>query len=187
MRKYQDLSQFKMPTNFRGRSALAVQLWWLCDALLFRNSPQFAYGFRRFLLRAFGANIGVDCIIRPTARITYPWKFTLGDYSWVGDDVKIYSLGDIRVGKNSVISQGSYICAADHDYKQTNFPIRARPVVIGDECWIGTEVFVGPGVSIGSGCVVGAKSAVFRDMPPEMLCLGSPCKPIRLRDTRNHN
>jgi acetyltransferase-like isoleucine patch superfamily enzyme len=46
-------------------------------------SPQFAHGWRRFLLKAFGAKIGRRVIVRPSARITYPWKVEIGDYSWV--------------------------------------------------------------------------------------------------------
>ena len=58
MKKVQELNTFKLPKNFRGRNAFIVQLWWLVQSLFFRNSPQFLYGFRRFLLRLFGAEIG---------------------------------------------------------------------------------------------------------------------------------
>ncbi|OYU71980.1 MAG: colanic acid biosynthesis acetyltransferase WcaF, partial [Alphaproteobacteria bacterium PA3] len=54
MNSYQDLSKFSVPRGFRGRSALTVQAWWCVQATLFACSPQFAYGFRRWLLRLFG-------------------------------------------------------------------------------------------------------------------------------------
>lgn len=54
----QDLSQFRLPDGFRGRSAITVQLWWLVQSILFRWSPQIAYGFRRWLLLRFGAKVG---------------------------------------------------------------------------------------------------------------------------------
>ena len=73
----QKLETFKLPKNFRGRNAIVVQLWWFTQAIFFRNSPQFLYGFRRFLLRLFGAKIGKKVIIRPTVRITYPWKVSI--------------------------------------------------------------------------------------------------------------
>jgi putative colanic acid biosynthesis acetyltransferase WcaF len=103
----QKLNSFKLPNNFRGRNVFVVQLWWLVQSLFFKNSPQFLYGFRRFLLRLFGAKIGKKVIIRPTVRITYPWKVVIGDFSWIGDDVVLYSLGEIEIGENVVISQKS--------------------------------------------------------------------------------
>ena len=177
----QDLSRFKLPAGFRGRSALMVQLWWLVDALLFRPSPQFAYAFRVWLLRLFGAQVGRNVIVRPTAIITYPWKLKIGDNAWIGDHVTLYSLGEITIGANTVISQCTYVCAADHDHEQAGFPIRARPVVIGNEAWVATDVYVAPGVTIGDCAVVGARSSVFKDLPAGWVCLGSPCKPVRLR------
>ena len=99
------LNTFKLPENFRGKNAFVVQLWWIVQGTFFRMSPQFLYGFRNFLLRLFGAKIGKKVIIRPTVKITYPWKVSIGDYSWIGDDVVLYSLGEIEIGKNVVISQ----------------------------------------------------------------------------------
>ena len=83
----QTLNKFKLPKNFRGRSSLVVQLWWMTDFFLFKLSPQIMYGWRRFLLRLFGAKIGKNVIIRPNVTITYPWKVSIGDYSWIGDNV----------------------------------------------------------------------------------------------------
>lgn len=179
--KHQDLSIFKLPRGFRGRSAFVVQLWWLVQATLFCGSPQFAYGFRRFLLRLFGARVGRGVIVRPSAKITYPWKVELGDYVWIGDDAVLYSLGEIRVGAHSVVSQRSYLCGGDHDYKSLDFPIRGRPISIGREVWVAADVFVAPGVSIGDAAVVGARSSVFNDLPSEHLCVGSPCVALKRR------
>ena len=177
----QNLKTFKLPGNFRGRNAFVVQLWWLTQAIFFRNSPQFLYGFRRFLLRLFGANIGRKVVIRPTVKITYPWKVSIGDYSWIGDDVVLYSLGNIEIGKNVVISQKSYICAASHDYLQLDFPIFVGVVIIQDECWLATDVFVAPGVTIHKGTVIGARSSVYKDLPSNKVCIGNPVKIVRNR------
>lgn len=176
-----DLSKFVVPPGFRGRSAAFVQLWWLVEAVLFRPSPQFAYAYRSWLLRLFGAKVGVGSVIRPSVRITYPWKVALGDYVWIGDDVVLYSLGNITVGSNSVISQGSYICAGDHDYRQVSFPIRARDVTVGNEVWLAARVFVGPGVSVADGCVVGASSVVMRNLEKAGVWCGNPCRYVRSR------
>jgi putative colanic acid biosynthesis acetyltransferase WcaF len=181
MNKIQDLNKFILPKNFRSRNAFVVQLWWIVQGTIFRMSPQFLYGFRNFLLRLFGAKIGKKVIIRPTARITYPWKVSIGDYSWIGDDVVLYSLGEIEIGKNVVISQKSYICTASHDYLQSDFPIFAKKSTIEDECWLATDVFVSPGITIGEGSVIGSRSSVYKDIPSNKVCIGSPAKIIRER------
>jgi putative colanic acid biosynthesis acetyltransferase WcaF len=177
----QNLEKFNLPKNFRGRSPFLVQLWWICQILLFNLSPQFMYGWRVWLLTLFGAKIGKKVLIRPSVKITYPWHLKLGDYVWIGDEVVLYNLGEIAIGSNSVISQRSYLCAGSHDYKVPHFPICASPILIGCEVWIATDVYVGPAVKIGDGAVIGARSSVFKDMPNKMLCYGYPCKPVRYR------
>jgi putative colanic acid biosynthesis acetyltransferase WcaF len=180
-RDVQKLDTFKLPTNFRGRSAVVVQLWWLVQATLFACSPQFMYGWRCWLLKMFGAKVGKAVLLRPSIRITYPWKVTIGDFAWIGDDVVLYSLGEIEIGENAVVSQRSYVCAASHDHTQQDFPIYAKKVCIGAQAWVATDAYIAPGVTIGEGAVIGARSSVFKDMPSGMVCIGSPCVPIKRR------
>jgi putative colanic acid biosynthesis acetyltransferase WcaF len=179
----QDLSSFRLPEGFRGRSAVVVQLWSLVHSTAFRWSPQFAYGFRRWLLRRFDAKVGRHVLIRPTVTITYPWKVSIGDHAWVGDHVVLYSLGEIEIGAHAVISQLSYLCTGAHDYTKRDFSIYAKRITVESEAWIAAGVFVAPGVTIGHGAVIGARSTVFGDMPAGMICIGHPCKPIRCRET----
>lgn len=179
---WQNLSDFMLPPGFRGRPSWFVQLWWLVDALLFRPSPQFLYGWRRWLLRLFGARIGRGVIVRPSARVTYPWKLTIGDHAWVGDDVVLYTLGEITIGAHAVVSQRSYLCTGSHDYTRPSFDIFAKPIVIGAQAWLATEVFVAPGVEIGAGAVVGARSSVFKSLPAGVVACGSPAKVVRARE-----
>ena len=114
-------------------------------------------------------------------KITYPWKLTLGDYAWVGDDVNLYTLGEITIGAHSVISQKSYLCTGSHDHASQHFTINATPIVIGEKCWLATDVFVAPGVTIGDGTVVGARSSVFKSLPANVVCRGNPAVVIRER------
>lgn len=180
----QKLDQFKLPPDFRGRSAVVVQLWWLVQATLFACSPQFMYGWRRFLLRAFGAEIGKNVLLRPSVKTTYPWKLRIGDYAWVGDDVVLYTLGEIVIGNHAVVSQKSYLCTGSHDYHAVAFDIYAKPICIEDEAWVSTDVFVAPGVTIGAGAVIGARSTVLENMPAAMVCVGYPAKPIKNRQDK---
>lgn len=183
LQKYQDLSLFVLPPGFRGRPAWIVQLWWIVQALLFQTSPQAFYRWRVFLLRCFGAKIGKSVKVRPSVSVTYPWKLSIGDHSWVGDEVVLYTLGNIAVGSHTVISQRTYLCTGSHNIDDVRFTITSEPIEIGDQCWIASDVFVCPGVKIGLGSVVGARSTVTRDLPPGIIAYGSPAKPTR---TRSH-
>ena len=64
----------------------------------------------------------------------------------------------------------------DPEYRWRTY---ARPIVIGDGCWIGANVTVLPGVTIGRGSVIGAGSVVNKDIPPDCLAVGVPCRVIR--------
>jgi len=179
--KYQDLSRFTVPPDFRGRGIFVTQLWWLVQSTCFGLSPKFMYSFRRVLLRLFGAKIGKGVLIRPSARITYPWKLTIGDYSWIGDDSIIYNLGQIDIGSNVSIAHRVYLCTGYHEIDKITFDIGVKSISIEDESWLSNDVFIAPGVNVGHGTVIGARSAVFKDMPAGTVCYGQPCVPIRKR------
>lgn len=184
---YLDLSTFRVPAGFRGRPGWYVQLWWLVQVLFFKHSPQVAYGWRRMLLRLFGAKIGEGAIIRPSAHFTYPWKVTIGEHAWVGDDVTLYSLGDIEIGAHSVVSQKSYLCAGDHDYQAVDFTIRGRSIRIGSQVWVASDVFIAPGVTIADGVVVGARSTVLRSLEGGFVYAGNPARAVKRRPpSRSH-
>jgi len=174
--QYQNLRQFVLPENFRGKNPILVQLWWIVQATVFGCSPQFMYRWRVFLLRCFGAKIGERVLVRPSARITYPWKVCIGNDSWIGDDVTLYSLAEITIGSDVVISQRSYICAATHDYSRPTFDMIGSPIVIEDQAWLATDVFVAPGVKVCRGAVVGARSSVYKDVASGSISVGNPAR-----------
>lgn len=143
------------------------------------------FAWRRFLLRLFGAGIGQGVLIRPTASVTYPWKLTIGDWSWVGDHATLYTLGEITIGDNAVVSHHAYLCTGSHDYSRPTFDQFAKPIHVESESWIAVGVFVGPGVTIGRGAVVGACSVVLNDVPEMTICAGNPLKILRARTNDN--
>jgi len=185
IREYQRMDQFRVPRGFRGRSKAYVQLWWLVQSTLFAMSPQGMYGWRRWLLRLFGARIGKRTIIRPTVKTTYPWKLKIGDHCHIGDDVQLYTLGEIEIGDCAVVSQRSYICTGTHNHTSPTFDLVARKIVIGPEVWLATDVFVAPGITVGRGAVVGARSSVFNDIPPGVIAVGTPAKVIGEREMKD--
>jgi len=157
-----ELKNYRNPPGYRGRNIFWVVVWSLVDVTLFRCSPKVMYGFRNVLLRIFGANIGKSCKIRPRVRILFPWKLTLGDYSWIGDDVEIYNMDDVTIGTNTVISQKSYICTGSHSVSDGTFGLKTRPIEIGDNVWLCTDVLVLPGTVIHSKTIVPARTIIER-------------------------
>jgi putative colanic acid biosynthesis acetyltransferase WcaF len=172
-----DLRRYDQSWFDRGRPGWLILLWWLVQAIVFPLSPHFLNAVRVGLLRLFGAQIGQGVIIRPTARFTYPWKVTIGDYSWIGDDVVFYSLDQIAIGQHCVISQKSYLCTGSHDIRDPLFNLQTAAIAIGHGVWVATDCFVAPGVQIGSNTVVGARSTVLHNLPAQQVCWGSPCQP----------
>lgn len=180
-----DLSKYDQSWYSRGKPGWYVMLWWFVQAVLFKGSFHNMYGFRNFLLRCFGAKIGKNVKVRPTAVITYPWKVEIGDNSWIGDGVWLYSLDKIVIGSNVVISQKSFVCTGNHNYSDPYFGLITKPIIIKDGAWVAADVFVAPGVTIGENTVIVARSSVFENMPDNMICMGYPCKPIKRREIRS--
>lgn len=179
--KIQDLRRFRLPKGFRGRSALMVQIWWLVQSLLFHPSPQILYGWRRWLLKIFGASIGEGVLLRPSVVVTYPWKVSIGANAWIGDNVTLYSLGVIVIGDNAVISQEAYLCAGTHDYRDPAFRIYAENITVEPEAWVAARAFIAPGVTVGRGAVVAACSVVTSDVEPLAIVAGTPARKMRGR------
>jgi acetyltransferase-like isoleucine patch superfamily enzyme len=170
------------PWTFKEKLGRAI--WMLIGKPIFRMSFHNWYGFRAWLLRLFGAKIGNGVAIRPTANIEVPWLIEIDDDATVGDYAILYSLGTIRIGKRSIISQYAHLCAGTHDYADRTFKLIRTPVTIGDDAWIGADAFIGPGVTVGNLTVVGARSSTYKDLPSRKVCVGNPAKPIKERVLR---
>jgi len=170
------------PWTFKEKVGRAI--WMLIGRPIFRMSFHNWYGFRARLLRLFGARVGQGVAIRPTANIEVPWMLEIDDDATVGDYAILYSLGLIRIGKRSIISQYAHLCAGTHDYADRTFKLIRTPVTIGDDAWIGADAFIGPGVTVGKLTVVGARSSTYKDLPPRQVCVGNPAKPIKERVLR---
>lgn len=175
-----DLTGFSSELSVANRLGRAV--WGGVWLFLFRPSPRVMHGWRRFLLRVFGARIGRGVRVYGSSRIWAPWNLTMGEFSVLGDCVDCYSVASVEIGAHSVVSQYSFLCAATHDPDVATFPLIAKPIRIGERAWVAADVFVGPGVTIGDGVVVGARSSVFKDVTPWTVVGGSPARLIRTRE-----
>jgi putative colanic acid biosynthesis acetyltransferase WcaF len=168
-------------TLSRGERAKRL-VWNFVWAVAFRPTPRWAlHGWRRYLLRLFGARIGTGCKIAPSAFVWAPWNLEMGQFSALGSGVDCYSMNRITIGSNVAVSQRVFLCTGSHDTRSLRRPLTTKPIVIGDHVWIAAECFVHPGVTIGEGAVIGARAVVATDMPPWMICAGHPCAPIKER------
>ena len=157
-------------------------LWHTVYLFLFRPSPKVFYGWRRFLLRLFGATIHPTAKVFPSTKIWAPWNLTMDEYACLAFDVDCYAVAPIHIGAHATVSQYSYLCSASHDIHDPAMTLTTAPIRIGAGAWVCADVFVAPGVTIGDGAVVGARSSVFKDVPAMMVAAGSPCRLIGPRE-----
>ena len=167
------------PWSFWEKVSRAV--WMIVGKPIFRLSFHNWHRYRSGLLRLFGAKIGVGVAIRATVNVEIPWNLEINDDATVGDYAILYSLGKIKIGKRTIISQYSHLCAGTHDYSDHRFTLLRTPVTIGDDVWIGADTFIGPGVTVGLLAVLGARSSAYKNIPPHQVCVGNPARPIKER------
>lgn len=147
------LDQFSNDEFDRGASRLA-ELIWLIFSGLFVNTWLPGSNWRRFLLRAFGAKIGVGVIIKPHVKVKFPWRLIVGDYTWIGEYVWIDNLADVTIGSNSCLSQGSYLCTGSHDWNDSCFALITKPIIVEDSCWLGAFSRLAPGTVVEKGAIL---------------------------------
>lgn len=133
------------------------------------------------MLKLFGATIGTRVRIYPTVNVFFPWNLEIEDGVTIGWDVELYSLGKIKIGTGTMISQHSHLCAGSHDITKPNLPLITPPIVIESSVWICSGAFVGPGTTIGANSVVGARACVFKDVPKDVIVGGNPAVVIKSR------
>jgi putative colanic acid biosynthesis acetyltransferase WcaF len=172
------------PSAWTLREKAWRAIWMVVGRPIFRLSFHNWYRFRAALLRLFGARIARGVAIRPSVNIEVPWNLEIDEDATVGDHAILYSLGHIRIGKRSIISQYAHLCAGTHDHTDHTFRLIRAPITIGDDVWIGADAFIGPGVTVGSLSVVGARSSTYKDLPRQRVCVGNPARPIKERVLR---
>lgn len=173
-----DLSKYQN----RNPNKLKRLVWEIVWAVAFRPTPRWCLnGWRCFLLRAFGAKIAAGVKVQGSAEIWQPWKLTIGENSWIDGEVKLYSVDEIKIGANVVISEGAFICTASHDITSEAFELVTKPVEIGDSAWIAARAIVLPGRKVGEGAVVAAGAVVTRDVASDNVVAGNPARVIGKR------
>jgi putative colanic acid biosynthesis acetyltransferase WcaF len=176
-----DLSTYSTGNFSRGAGPIREGLWILTSLVLFRLCPFKFSALKCVVLRIFGAKIGAGVVIKPNVRITFPWKLTLGDHVWLGEECWLLNLAPISIESHVCISQRAFLCSGSHNYKLQTFDLILKEIKIERGVWIGAGAWIGPGVRVGSHAVLAACSVATKDLETFGIYQGNPAVLVRKR------
>ena len=178
-----DLSGYE---NRLGRKHQAVRMLWniLWPLTTWFLPRSLGMGWKRSLLRMFGAKVHPTAQVYSSARIYYPANLTMEAYSCLADGVECYNVAPVTVGAHSTISQGTLLCTASHDITDSHHRLVTAPIVVEDQVWIGARAYIGMGVVVRHGAVVGATASVYKTVEPWTVVGGNPARFIEKREIR---
>lgn len=138
---------------------------------------------RAEMLKAMFAEIGEGCYIEPPLHANFGGKFVhFGSYIYANFNLTLVDDAPIYVGDHTMFGPNVTLVTAGHPVlprlRELVYQFNA-PVHVGKNCWLGAGVIVLPGVSIGDNSVIGAGSVVTKDIPANVVALGTPCKVVR--------
>lgn len=138
-------------------------------------------GNARAILRELLPNAHKRIYIEPPFHCDYGYNLHLGEGVYFNVNCVVLDAAKIDIGNNVFFGPGVQIYTATHP---TNAVDRlkfqfAKPISIGNDCWIGGNSVICPGVTIGDGCTIGAGSVVTKDIPSNSLAVGNPAKVIK--------
>lgn len=137
---------------------------------------------REAILRKFIRKIGKNVFFEPDFRCEFGSNITIGDNFYANYDCILLDVGGIEIGDNVLFGPRVGIYSTRHAFdpqERAAGGCFAKPVAIGDFVWVGAGVHIDCGVAIGNNSIVGAGSVVTRDVPPNVVAAGSPCRVIR--------
>jgi putative colanic acid biosynthesis acetyltransferase WcaF len=175
------LDNYTLGTYTPGAPYWKQLLWYFGGAPLVESRWLPISAFKVWILRAFGATIGQQVRIKPGVRIKFPWRLTVNDFVWIGEDVWIDNLATVTLESHVCLSQGVYLCTGNHDWNHPNFQLIPAPIYIHEGSWIAAKSMIGPGVTVGRGAVLTIGSVTGRSLEPMTIYLGNPAQPIKQR------
>ena len=161
--------------SYRVRLLLFSITW----TIVCRWTPKPFNPIRLFVLRFYGARIGLRAFVHQRARISHPWNLTMGDGACLGDGAHAYCLAPITLGTDTTVAQEAYLCTASHDFTTPSYSLVTASIVLGQDSFVGARAFLLPGVTIGRGAIVGACSVVTRSVEDSTTVAGNPARVIR--------
>ena len=123
-----------------------------------------------------------DTIINPPFHCDYGKHIKVGKRFFANFNLVILDEAMVTIGDDVFIGPNVGIYTACHSTDPEERNTRqewAKPVNIGNNCWIGGGVTILPGVTIGEGCTIGAGSVVVKDIPAHSVAVGNPCAVVK--------
>jgi len=161
-------------------------IWTIVEKTLFKYSPFFCYGWRRFLLRCFGAKIAKSATVGRLARIESPWNLTMGERSMICNHTWIMCYAPVTIGDQALVGEYSRILTGSHITNSKSYKGISSGVEIGRNAWIASCAILSSGgyktLKIGEGAIVGVGSVVLRNVKPMTIVMGNPAKYIADRE-----
>lgn len=138
---------------------------------------------REELLREMLAESGEGCYIEPPFHANWGGKHVhFGKFVYANFNLTLVDDTHIYVGDYTMFGPNVTVATAGHpilpELREKVYQYNA-PVHIGRNCWIGAGAIILPGITIGDNTVVGAGSVVTKDLPPNVIAAGNPCKVMR--------
>ncbi len=134
------------------------------------------------LLKKILGKSGEQTVIFTPFWCDYGHNITIGDYFFANRNCQILDGGKVTFGDHVFIAPNCCFTTAEHalDVEQRNQGLEvALPITIGNNVWIGAGCTILGGVSIGDNTVIGAGSVVTKDIPPNVIAVGVPCRVLR--------
>ncbi len=160
--------------------------WTIVEMSLFKYSPFFCYGWRRFLLRCFGAKIAKSATIGRMARIETPWNLTMGERSMICNHTWIMCYSPVIIGDQALVGEYVRVLTGSHISNSKSYKGISSGVEIGPNAWIASCAILSSGgyktLKIGDGAIIGVGSVVFRNVKPMAIVMGNPAKYIADRE-----
>lgn len=175
-----NLSQFNNASYQPGANVVKRILWYFTNMVWF-NSGFPISKIKMFLLRLYGAEVGTAVVIKPQVSIKYPWRLKVGNNVWIGENVWIDNLGNVTIGDNVCLSQGSLLLCGNHDYKKQAFDLVVSDIVLEEGVWIGAKATVCPGVTCFSHSVLSVGSVATSNLEAYKVYQGNPAVMVRER------
>lgn len=166
---------------FDPGSKIKIILWTLTNALFFRTSLPVPSAFKVAILKLFGANIGAGVVIKPSVNIKYPWKLSVGDHTWIGEDVWIDNLDAVNIDDNCCLSQGCYLLTGNHDFTSSTFDLMIAEINIKSGSWVGAKAVVCPGVTLQRASILTVGSIATKNLEEFGIYQGNPAIKIKKR------
>ena len=138
---------------------------------------------RKKLMKEMFAEIGENCYIEPPFHSNFGGQHVhFGNYVYANFNLTCVDDTHIYVGDYTMFGPNVTIATAGHpiwpELRQQAYQYN-MPVHIGKNCWIGAGAVILPGITIGDHVVVGAGSVVTKDLPPDVVAVGNPCRVLR--------